>query len=287
MQKCILCAIPLNEDDSYCPRCGEYQNREQSNRLQIGGIKLTGCIKCGYLHEQEDAFCKKCGWYVKDTYYKDDGLTLSATMGSQHFCMIPDLPRYVTDITEYWEYFLLLMRRLDSKTVVDLCTNIVERTFSVQMTGERIDQTMVLSTDNLCKAVAWATFINVTVEKYFSEAVYPLFARLASLNTRIIYILDNEFSEERLMAARFILGACDMAIVHPTKGQHIKSVDDVLREIKQNIDAKKNIVFIQSDTRGNYLENVLAETSAIEGYVQAIRHEALSFKSNPQYIKRA
>ena len=61
--KCRKCGTELNEENKFCPNCGE---KVEQN-----------CPKCGELIKNMDNFCHKCGYELKEDYSVDNNNTES------------------------------------------------------------------------------------------------------------------------------------------------------------------------------------------------------------------
>src|SRR5215207_8391720 len=268
MHNCINCNATFKSSVNYCVICGEKQTNAQITMTSFSDN--TGCPKCGNPKNNLDNFCWHCGWYIKDTRCPIEIVKKASHTTDDLYYWRLDLPNLPSDVIEYWEYFVFEMRHNNPVEVIERCVNAINHIDSqrqlVDITTFSVDQVYLASIELLA--------FDQYTKAYFQQVVKVFWEKLKQKGIKVLYVLDNSITPERLVAVHTVFQLSGFAFLTPNfKGTTIEH-ETLLGMIQDYLDEGENLIYVEPDASVNYLNEVINLGKKSKDYVRAIRSEA-------------
>jgi len=268
MYNCINCNAAFKSSINYCVICGEKQNNIPITVTSFSDN--TGCPKCGNPKSNFDNFCWHCGWYVKDNRCPREFIQKASHTNDHPYYWRLDLPNLPIDVIEYWEYFVFEMRHNNPVEVMERCVSAINY---IDSQGQLVDLT-TFSVDQVYLASIELLAFDQYTKAYFQQVVRAFWEKLKQKGIRVLYILDNSITPERLVAVHAVFQLSGFAFLTPNfKGMTIEH-ETLLGMIQDYLEEGENLIYVEPDASVNYLNEVINLGKKSKGYVHAIRSEA-------------
>jgi hypothetical protein len=202
-------------------------------------------------------FCSQCGWFVKDEGYAEAGLSYVAEDPKSRIFLRPDLPRAITDVTGYVEYFVHVMRELGTAAGAEPCLDAIDRFFEKDLTADQLRAVAQVSADNIYLAAAGLTIVDEATRTYYETVVRGLMNGLRARRVRVCYVLDNELQDDRFATVVELFGRCGFLVHHPYIGDRPAPEHLVVDRFRGYINRwPEHLVYIEKDASVNYLDRI-------------------------------
>jgi len=175
-------------------------------------------------------------------------------------------PRKISDLIDNIEFYVEKMRNThDMDVVPEMLRQYAQNYFrDVPLDQGALRALAIYTMDKTYRVSAYLERLDNFTRAYFAKVIPHFWDYLHNRGLSIFYIVDNTFRNDgRFEAVTELLTMTGIAVIAPYGAEGPLPYGDIERQIKNNLNDKRIIMYIEKDATVNYLDRVkdLAKSS--------------------------
>ena len=168
-------------------------------------------------------------------------------------------PRKISDLIDNIEYYVTKMRKMEDMDVIpEMLKQYAQNYFrDVPLDEEAVRALALFTMDKTYRVAAYLEIVDNYTRAYFAKVIPYFWDYLHNKGLGVFYIVDNTFRNDgRFEAITELFSLTGITVIAPYDEKGVLEYGIVESRIKERMAERKITMYIEKDSRVNYLEQV-------------------------------